>query len=305
MKNRFCLLMAALIWGTTFLFQRISTGTIDTFSFLTLRSLLGTLALLPILLYYRRQQGRQQRSGDAVPPQGRKGWPLCVCCVLIGCILFAGSALQQAALIYTTAGKAAFITALYIILVPILGLVLYRPLRITHVLGCVLGSAGLYLLVYHGSGESFNFGDLLAFAGVLFWALHILAVDRFVEWHPGIFLAEGQLAVDVVLGLAAVVLTVESLTWQAVTATAVPLLYAGIVSSGVAYALQIIGQEGVPPTEASMLLSMEMVFGALSGALFLGEAMTARELTGAAIMFAGVLAAQVPGRILWYRRPSR
>ncbi|HAY61013.1 MAG TPA: hypothetical protein DCY37_02505 [Acidaminococcaceae bacterium] len=101
------------------------------------------------------------------------------------------------------------------------------------------------------------------------------------------------------------VLTGESLTWQAVTATAVPLLYAGIVSSGVAYALQIIGQEGVPPTEASMLLSMEMVFGALSGALFLGEAMTARELTGAAIMFAGVLAAQVPGRILWYRRPSR
>ncbi|MEE3380512.1 MAG: DMT family transporter [Succiniclasticum sp.] len=305
MKNRICLLTAALIWGTTFLFQRVSTGTIGTFSFITIRSLLGALAVLPILLFYRHKKALRARSGNDVPPPGRKGWPLWVCCVIIGCILFAGSALQQAALIYTTAGKAAFITALYIVLVPILGLVLYRPLRLTHVLGCALGSAGLYLLTYQGGGEAFNFGDLLAFAGVLFWALHIIAVDRFVEWHPGIYLADGQLAVDCVLGLAAVFLTGEDLTWQAVSATAIPLLYAGIMSSGVAYALQIIGQEGVPPTEASMLLSMEMIFGALSGALFLGETMTARELTGAAIMFAGVLTAQVPGRILWYRRMSR
>ena len=313
MKNRLCLLLAAFIWGTTFLFQSVGNASIGTFSFVAVRSLLGSLAVLPILLWYERhRKGTGPARPDAAAPAGdasegsrRKPWPLWLCCLTIGLILFAGMVLQQAAMLYTTVGKTAFITGLYIVAVPLLGLFLYRPLRLTHLLGCLLGVAGLYLLTYHGGGEPLNLGDMLALTGVLFWALHILSVDRFVNWYPGIYLAEGQLIVDAILGFAVLPLVGETLTWESLRAAAIPLLYAGIVSSGGAYALQIVGQEGVPPTEASMILSLEMVFGAVSGALFLGETMTGRELAGAALLLAGILLAQVPGRVLWVRRNPR
>lgn len=305
MKNRLCLLLAAFIWGTTFLFQSLGNADIGPFSFVAVRSLLGSLAVLPILLWYQRSKGRPARAGGRIVPAAGKPWPLWLCSLLIGLCLFAGTALQQVAMLYTTVGKTAFITALYIVAVPILGLVLYRPLRLTHLAGCLLGVLGLYLLTYHGDGAPFNFGDALVLIGVAFWSLHILCVDRFVEWYPGIYLAEGQLVVDALLGFAILPLTGEVLTWEALRAAAVPVLYAGVLSSGGAYALQIIGQQGVPPTEASMLLSLEMVFGALSGALFLHETMTGRELAGAALLLAGILLAQLPGRVLWARRDPR
>ena len=312
MKDRLLLLLVAFVWGTTFIFQRISTGTMGTFSFIGLRFLLGALAILPLVF---RQKDRQEKPGSpehgTAPPaaagtgpqqQQDKPWPLWLCGCIIGCMLFGGSAFQQQGLFYTTAGKAAFITSLYIIAVPLAGLLVGQPLRITHITGCVLAVSGLYFLAFHSDGRPLNFGDFLTLVGVLFWTLQILFIDRFVRWYPGICLAEGQFITASVLGFAAMLLTKESLSAEIIRQTAVPVLYAGIMSSGVGYTLQIIGQAKVPPTEATMLMSCEMIFGALSGFLFLNEAMTLREFAGCFLMTCGVFMSQLPGRIVWYGR---
>lgn len=312
MKDRLLLLLVAFVWGTTFIFQRISTGTMGTFSFIGLRFLLGALAILPLVF---RQRDRQEKPGSPehgnAPPaaagtgpqqQQDKPWPLWLCGCIIGCMLFGGSAFQQQGLFYTTAGKAAFITSLYIIAVPLAGLLVGQPLRITHITGCVLAVSGLYFLAFHSDGQPLNFGDFLTLVGVLFWTLQILFIDRFVRWYPGIFLAEGQFITASLLGFAGALLTGESLSAGIIRQTAIPVLYAGIMSSGVGYTLQIIGQAKVPPTEATMLMSCEMIFGALSGFLFLNEAMTLREFAGCVLMTCGVFMSQIPGRIVWYGR---
>lgn len=297
MRDRLLLLLVALVWGTTFIFQRVSTGTMGTFSFIGLRFVLGALAILPLVL---RQKHRQEiiRSEEKTG----KPWPLWLCGFIIGCMLFGGSAFQQHALIYTTAGKAAFITSLYIIAVPLVGLLVGQPLRITHIFGCLLAVSGLYFLAFRSDGQPLNFGDFLTLVGVLFWTLQILFIDRFVRWYPGIYLAEGQFITAAVLGFIGLFLTGESLNGEIIWQTAIPVLYAGLVSSGVGYTLQIIGQAKVPPTEATMLMSCEMIFGALSGFLFLNETMTMREFMGCLLMTGGIFMAQVPGRIVWYGR---
>ena len=314
MKNRLLLLLVAFVWGTTFIFQRVSTGTMDTFSFIGLRFVLGALSILPLVFRERKLQkkaaanaGVRTDSGAAnrmdAPPRGKDTpWPLWLCGFIIGCMLFCGSAFQQQALFYTTAGKAAFITSLYIIAVPVAGLLAGQPLRITHLFGCAISVAGLYLLSFRPDGQPLNFGDLLALVGVLFWTMQILFIDRFVRWYPGIYLAEGQFITASLLGFAGVLVTGETLSEEILRQTAVPILYAGLVSSGVGYTLQIIGQAKVPPTEATMLMSCEMIFGALAGYLFLDEMMTMREFAGCILMTCGIFMAQVPGRIIWYGR---
>ena len=313
MKDRLLLLLVAFVWGTTFIFQRISTGTMGTFSFIGLRFLLGALAILPLVF---RQKDRQEKpssteknnvspasaANTGPPHRHSKPWPLWLCGCIIGCMLFGGSAFQQQALIYTTAGKAAFITSLYIIAVPLAGLLIGHSLRITHITGCILAVTGLYFLAFRSDGQPLNFGDFLTLVGVLFWTLQILFIDRFVRWYPGIYLAEGQFITASILGFAGVLLTQEALSAEIIRQTAIPVLYAGIMSSGVGYTLQIIGQAKVPPTEATMLMSCEMIFGALSGFLFLHEALTLREFAGCFLMTCGVFMSQLPGRIVWYGR---
>lgn len=297
MKNRLLLLLVAFIWGTTFIFQRISTGTMGPFAFIALRFTLGAAAILPLVFWYRKQN-------QSTPSPAKNAPPVWLCGLLIGCMLFGGSIFQQQALAYTTAGKAAFITALYIVAVPLAGLFLKQPLRITHVTGCLLALVGSYALAVHTEGETLNTGDLLTLIGVIFWTGQILCIDRFVRWYPGIYLAEGQFIFTAILGYAGVFLTGETITAENIRLTLIPLLYAGIMSSGVAYTLQIIGQAKVPPAEASMLMSCEMIFGALAGFLFLEETMTGRELFGCLLMSLGVFLSQLPGRIIWCQARS-
>ena len=315
MKNRLLLLLVAFVWGTTFIFQRISAGTMGTFSFIGLRFLLGALSILPLVFWQQRRMKHAalQKLNDKTGSPGAKSnkistqpsdtpWPLWLCGFLIGCMLFGGSAFQQQALFYTTAGKAAFITSLYIIAVPLMGLLIGQPLRITHIIGCIFAVAGLYFLAFRSDGQPLNFGDFLTLVGVLFWTMQILFIDRFVRWYPGIYLAEGQFITASILGFLGVPLNGETLSVEMIRQTAVPILYAGLMSSGVGYTLQIIGQAKVPPTEATMLMSCEMIFGALSGFLFLNEMMTLREFAGCILMTCGIFMAQFPGRIVWYGR---
>ena len=295
MKYRMLLVLTALIWGAAMVAKRVSTGTMGPFSFNGLRFFLGMLTVLPLAFW----QGKKGRVGLLPPPRHLTFFLAILAC---GTALFSGNAIQQVALAYTTAGKAGFITALYIILVPLLGLAFFRhPLRISHICGCVIAVTGLYFLAMHGDGP-LNFGDILSFFASICWAIHILILSYFVRYYRGERLACGQFFVCALLNFLVIVLTGEALSWDMIRATAGPILFAGILSAGVAYTLQVIAQEHVPPTETSLLLSLEMIFTVLAEYVFLGESMTFREIFGCLLMTGGIVAAQLPGRIIWARK---
>lgn len=296
MKYRLMLLLTALVWGCAFVAQRTGMETIGPFAFNGLRFWLGALSLLPIIYMNRRKAAEDYAS----PP---KGLTLAAASAILGFFLFAGSSFQQVGLIYTTAGKAGFITSLYIVAVPLIGLLLKNTLRLAHILGCLIALTGLYLLAFHGGGEAINFGDMLNLIGVVFWSLHILFIDRFVPYFSGVKLAVGQFIACGCYNFIAMPLYGETLTASMVIASAVPILYCGILSSGVGYTLQIVAQRNVPPTEASLLCSFEMIFSALAGALILGEWMSLREFIGCILMTVGIFSAQIPSRaILQFRK---
>jgi len=291
MKYRLLLLLAALIWGGAFVAQRMSTETIGPYGFNGIRFFMGALSVLPIVLY-------TMHCGRPSVKRPPKWLSLPVATLILGIILFSGNAFQQVGLYYTTAGKAGFITALYIIAVPILGLLLHNPLRLSHAIGCIVAVAGLYLLAFHAD-TPLNQGDALELCGVLFWAMHILFVSYFVRFYAGVYLATGQFIVCAILNIAAVFLLQEPLTLVQIHNTLGPLLYGGLCSCGIAYTLQIVGQSKVPPTEASLLLSFEMIFCALLSYIILGETMNLREFGGCVLMSCGIFAAQLPSRIIW------
>lgn len=291
MKDRILLLTATFVWGCAFVAQKVSTGSLGAFAFNGIRFVVGFLALLPVVWWLNRKPVVL----EAKPP----AWlNLPAACAIQGFALFAGASLQQLGLFYTTAGKAGFITALYIIVVPIVGIFLHNPLRLSHITGTIAAVIGLYLLAFHSDGSPLNIGDVLELAGVLFWTLHIFIIDRFVHYYRGVYLALGQFLFAALYNFLAMPLVGEAVTWAAVVDAAIPILYCGIFSSAVGYTLQIVGQEHVPPTEASLLLSCEMIWSALAGFFVLGETMTIRELSGCLLMAAGIYMAQIPSRIV-------
>ncbi len=179
-KDRFFLLAATFFWGCAFVAQRVSTDTIGAFAFNGIRFWVGALFIVPVVWWISRKQ-----APDFDTPPSYLSLP--AACAILGFVLYAGASLQQIGMFYTTAGKAGFITALYIVVVPILGLFLRNPLRLSHIAGCLTALAGLYLLAFHSDGQPLNIGDVLELAGVIFWALHILIVDRFVRYYRGVY----------------------------------------------------------------------------------------------------------------------
>lgn len=292
MKYRFMLLVTALVWGCAFVAQRMSTDTIGPFAFNGMRFAISAIVLIPI------SHMLSSRNGDAEKKEAAGRPPLWVASALIGFFLFAGSALQQLGLAYTTAGKAGFITSLYIVAVPLIGIALKKSLHLSHITGCLIAVMGLYLLAFHNDGSAINFGDLLELCGVLFWSLHILCVDRFVPYFDGVTLSCGQFITCAIYNFAAMLALGEALTLPIIMASIIPILYCGLFSNGVGYTFQIIAQKHVPPTETSLLCSLEMVFSALAGFIFLGEWMSSRELIGCLLMTIGIFSAQIPTRII-------
>lgn len=289
MSYRLILILTSLIWGIAFVAQRVSTETIGPYGFNAVRFLLGAISLLPVMYAF---------PGSA--PKKASSLTIVTVCIITGSVLFIGATTQQIGLIYTTAGKASFITALYIVLVPLLGLFIGYSLRLSHIIGCLTALVGLYLITFT-DGLSINMGDLLVFSGTIFWASHILLLSYFVQSHKAIQIAFGQFVVCSLWSWAGTFLF-ETISWQIILNTLWPILYGGILSTGVAYTLQIIGQKVVPPTEASLLLSLEMFFGALSGYFLLGESMAYREIIGCLLLACGVMAAQIPSPIIWQRK---
>ena len=296
MKYRLMLLSAALFWGCAFVAQRVSTDVMGPFAFNGLRFWLGAIVLIPLTAILS--------GSDDIERHDKPDWlTLPKACAILGSILFLGSALQQVGIVYTTASKAGFITALYIVIVPIIGLIFRNTLRLSHVLGVAVATIGLYLFAFHSDGSPINIGDVLELIGAVFWSLHILFVGRYSPYFSGIKLSIGQFFVCGAWNFLAMIPAGETLSWAMIVATAIPLLYCGFFSSGAGFTLQVIGQQKVPATEASLLCSFEMIFSAIAAFLVIGEVLSTRELIGCILMSAGIFAAQLPSRaILSFQR---
>lgn len=286
LRGNLLLLLTAMIWGSAFVAQRVGGESVQPFTFNSVRSLLSALVLLPVILLRRRRAPRPVRPGER--RQLLLGGALCGLC------LCGGTTLQQFGLSYTTAGKAGFITALYVVLVPVVSLCFGKRARLTTWLGVALAAAGLYLLCMSGS-LSVNRGDSLVMLCAVCFCAHILVIDHFSPHVDGVCLSCIQFLVSGLIGLACALAT-ETIRLQALLECALPLLYAGVLSGGVGYTLQILAQRDTDPTVASMIMCLESVFSVVFGALLLGERMNLREGMGCALMFAAILLAQLPDR---------
>ncbi|MDU2064970.1 MAG: DMT family transporter [Sporomusaceae bacterium] len=287
MKSNMFLLLAALIWGFAFVAQRVGMDHVGPYTFNGIRFALGALSLIPLLLFLPKNESvTAEKSGTKItkPSAVKIG-------LLAGCILFPAASLQQIGLLYTTAGKAAFVTCLYIVLVPILGIFLKQATTINTWLGTALAAFGLYFLCVKET-LTISPGDFLVLIGALFWSCHILLIDRYAGHIDTVKLAFVQFSTCSLFSLLAA-LFLENITVSGIQGAAVPLLYGGVCSVGIAYTLQIVGQKGSSPSHAAIILSMETVFATLGGYLILDEKLGFTEWIGCALMFAGMLISQL------------
>ena len=288
LRANLLLLLTAMIWGAAFVAQSVSMDYVGPFTFLCTRSILGGVVLLPVIAV----MGKRKQEKSAEKSENRRILFLGgICC---GIMLFIGSALQQVGIQYTTAGKAGFITAMYMVLVPICGLFFgKRPGGRTWA-AVVVALVGMYLLCLYGSGiQNLGKGDLLEMLCALGFTAHILVIDHFSPKVDGVKMSCIQFFVCGILA-GIFMLILETPSWENIRAAAMPILYAGILSSGVGYTLQIVAQKDTQPTVASLLMSLESVFSLIFGWILLKEAMSGVELLGCVLMFAAIIWVQLP-----------
>lgn len=279
------LLLAAAIWGFAFVAQRVGMRHIGPLTFNGIRFALGAVALLPFLFWRNR---RMPSSKDAPRSAILRGG------FMTGLLIFGGATLQQYGVVYTTAGKAGFITGLYVLFVPLFGLFLGHRTQIQVWVGATLAAVGLYLLSATGLA-SIGLGDGMVLLGTLFWACHVLLVGHVVKTLPVVPLAVTQFVVCSLFSLTGA-LIFEPIDMPAIGDAAIPIIYAGLMSVAVAYTLQVVGQRRAKPAHAAIILSMESVFAVLGGWLILSEGLSSRGLAGCALMLAGILLAQMEFR---------
>ncbi len=302
------LLTAAVIWGFAFSAQRSGMEYIGPSAYNGVRYALGALVLLPFVLARRRAAARASLAGGAVAasadrgPAMLRGWRKAGGIALAGTILFSGSILQQLGLVWTTAGNAGFITSLYVVLVPLVGLAFGKRSSLHIWAGAIVAVAGLYILSV-GASLSMSKGDLLVLAGSLFWAFHILVVSRLVARLDPIELSAGQFAVCSAYSLASA-LIFEPSPFAGVLPAAIPILYGGVMSCGVAFTLQVLAQRTAHPAHASIILSMEALFAGIGGVLILGERLSARLVVGGLLMLAGAIVSQLEPKAAREKAPS-
>lgn len=288
LRGSLALLCGTMIWGSAFIAQSVGMNLIGPFTFQAIRCALAVVFLFLLTFVFDWKIGFKKSLAKW------KNKQLWISGGVCGAALFVAASLQQVGLIYTEPGKAGFLTAMYIVLVPILGIFLHRRPGLNAVFSVVLALVGLYLLSFMGV-SSINVGDLLLIGCALAFAVQILLIDSFAQDLDGLRLNCVQALVVAVLSLPWMLLT-EELDMGNILACWLPLGFAGILSMGVAYSLQIVGQKNLDPTTASLIMSLESVFAALGGWLILHNTMTPRELLGCALVFAGVILSQLPTR---------
>lgn len=285
LRGTLMLLAASFFWGTTFVAQILGMDGLGPYTYAAARFALGVLFIGALWFLYRDKRAEQRRAGT-FRSGFRAGIP-------VGLAMFIGVTLQQVALLYTTAGKTAFITTVYIVLVPFAAVLLRQRVRAVQWGGAILAFAGVYFLSAHGE-ITINTGDLLVLICSFFWMAQILLIDRYARAVDAIELCFMQMIVCTI-GSAVLAAIYESFAWIDIWGAAVPILYAGLFSCGVAYTCQILGQAYVEPTQAAILMSTEAIFAAAAGWLILGETMSGVQLLGCALLLGGALMAQVRG----------
>ena len=287
LRNTLLLLLGALIWGTAFVAQSVGSGYVGPYTFLAARSWLAC-AFLIVLVLLRRGKARKADPGVPFWINGRmllRGGAFC------GIALFAASAAQQVGIGTTSTAKAGFLTALYVVLVPVFGLFFKRKVSVPTWIAVVLSVAALYLLCIKGD-FSLAPGDLLLLVCALCFAVHILVIDHFTAYCDGVKLSCLQFLFAAIIS-AVCMFIFEPLDMPAILSCALPLLYVGIFSCGVGYTLQILAQKDSNPTVVTILLSLESVFAVIAGAIILKQQMSVREYIGCVVMFAAVVLAQI------------
>ncbi len=276
------LLTAAFIWGMAFVAQSRGMESCGPFLFNGVRSILGGTVLLPVILCMDKASGKEKADIK---------WPLWggLCC---GLVLFTASSLQQIGIIGAGAGKAGFITALYVILVPVLGIFLRKKTSLRAWLSVIVAIFGMYLLCMTESSFSLEKSDILLLLCALIFAVHIIVIDHFAPRSDCVRMACLQFFVAGILAIITACLT-EEVRLSDIVAAGVPILYTGILSSGVAYTLQIVAQKDTDATSAALICSLESAFALLGGWMLLGESFTLRELLGCALTFGAILLSQI------------
>lgn len=293
MQGNLLLLLTALIWGCAFVAQKEGMNQIGPFAFNGIRTIIGAFSLIPLILFLSKNGSAPATSDNRTLIKGG---------VLCGIVLFVASNLQQIGLAYTSVGHSGFVTALYVVLVPICGLFIRKRVRGLTWL-CVIASAiGLYLLCIPSSGfGDINKGDLYTLGCALFFTFHILLIDHFSPKVDCVKLSCIQFFVCSILSMLIMVPADTAMgfaapTFANVLNAAIPLLYSGVLSSGAGYTLQIIAQKNTDPTVASMIMCLESVFALLAGMVILGEMLSVKEVFGCALMFAAIIVSQLPDR---------
>lgn len=284
LRNSLLLLLTAIIWGSAFVAQSVGMDYVEPFTFTFARSIIGGIVLIPCIALLRKARSAGMRRVTKVE------WIGGICC---GIALFAASNFQQIGITYTTVGKAGFITALYVVIVPILGLFMKKRVSFLIWICVVLSVVGLYLLCMTESSFSLAYGDLLVLICAVLFSFHILIIDYFSPKGDGVIISCIQFFVCGILS-GIVMLFVENPSIGSLVDAKWAILYAGVLSSGVAYTLQVVAQKGVNPTVASLILCLESVVAVLAGWLILGDSLTSRELAGCILMFAAIVLAQLP-----------
>ncbi len=286
LRSNGLLLITAAIWGSGFVAQRAGMVHVGPFTFNAIRFLLGSLALIPVLLITRN---KQQRYGPVPLRTVLTGG------LLAGAAVFSGATFQQAGIVYTSAGKAGFITGLYVIIVPILGIFLRHKAGFGTWAGAVLAIVGLYFLSFTGDFSTATFGDLLVLTGAFCWAAHVHILGWYSPRMNTIQLAFIQFIFCSLFSFLVVPIFSESIRIQSVIDASGPICYSGFISVGVAYTLQVVAQKDAHPSHAAIVLSLEAVFAVIFGVLILKESLSIQGLTGCILMFGGMIVSQLCG----------
>lgn len=294
LRNSFLLLLTATIWGTAFVAQSVGMDYVGPFTFNMLRCLIGGIVLIPYIFLSNKVSGSEKKRIEERETKSEKKTLITggICC---GILLALAMNFQQVGIQYTTVGRAGFITACYIIIVPLIGMTFFgKKCRSTICAAVVLALIGLYLLCIT---EEFDIGqgDFLVLICSFLFSLHILVIDHFSPLVDGVKMSCVQFFVaGIVSGIPAFL--TENVVWGNILAAWQPVLFAGVLSCGIAYTLQIVGQKNMNPTVASLILSLESCIAVLAGWIILGENLTLKEMLGCIFMFAAIVLAQLPER---------
>ena len=287
LKGNIILFITAIIWGISFVSQSVGMNYIGPNTFMGIRTTMGGLVLLPVILFgdmAKKKRGQYKKTDT------KKLLTYGIICGLLLCI---ASTLQTYGLKYTTTAKSGFLTALYIIFVAVIGIFAGKKMNLKIAGGVLTAVAGMYLLCLFGETTNFNIGDALTLLCAVFFAGQILVIDRCVSEVDGVKLACTQFLVAGIINLI-IMFLIEKPNMPDILSCTTALLYSGIMSCGVAYTLQIIGQKYADPTSASIIMSLESVFAAISGWIILGEAMSVAQISGCVLMFLAIVMVQVP-----------